>query len=124
MEFELPDELLMIKEQLRRFVDKEVIPIERDAYDGPSLRPEVKKGLEAKTKEMGFWHIGTPVEYGGLGLSLLARTVIWEEMGRTIAFPARKALIFGPEVSPLLFHLNDDQKKNYLFPVIAGEKQT
>jgi acyl-CoA dehydrogenase len=124
MDFELPTELRMVKEQLRRFVDKEVIPIEREAYDGPSLRPEIKKHLEAKTKEMGFWHIGTPVEYGGLGLGLLARTVIWEEMGRSIAFPARKALIFGPEVSPLLFHLGDEQKKKYLFPVIAGEKQT
>ncbi len=124
MDFELPTELRMIKEQLRRFVDKEVIPIEREAYDGPSLRPEIKKHLEAKAKEMGFWHIGTPVEYGGLGLGLLARTVIWEEMGRSIAFPARKALIFGPEVSPLLFHLKDEQKKKYLFPIIAGEKQT
>jgi len=124
MDFELSPELQMIKEQLRRFVDKEVIPIEREAYDGPSLRPEIKKRLESKTKEMGFWHLGTPVEYGGLGLSLLARTIIWEEMGRTIAFPARKAQIFGPEVSPLLFHLNDEQKQKYLFPVISGEKQT
>ena len=124
MDFELSSELQIIKEQIRRFVDKEVIPIEREAYDGPSLRPEVKKRLEAITKSMGFWHLGTPVEYGGLGLSLLERVVIWEEMGRTIAFPARKAQIFGPEVSPLLFRLNDEQKKDYLFPVIAGEKQT
>lgn len=124
MDFELSPELQMIQEQLRRFVDKEIIPIEREAYDGPSMRPEIKKRLEAKTKEMGFWHIGTPSEYGGLGLGLLARTVIWEEMGRTIAFPARKAQIFGPEVSPLLFHLSDEQKKKYLFPVISGEKQT
>ncbi|HEX4409121.1 MAG TPA: acyl-CoA dehydrogenase family protein [Xanthobacteraceae bacterium] len=124
MDFELAPELQMIKEQLRRFVDKEIIPIEREAYDGPSLRPDVKKRLEAKTKEMGFWHLGTPVEYGGMGLSLLARTIVWEEMGRTIAFPARKAQIFGPEVSPLLFHLNEEQKQKYLLPVISGEKQT
>jgi acyl-CoA dehydrogenase len=124
MDFELPAELRMIKEQLRRFVDKEVIPIEREAYDGPSLRPEIKKRLEAKTKEMGFWNVGTPTEYGGQGLGLLARTIIWEEMGRTIAFPARKAQIFGPEVSPLLFHLDDTQKEKYLLPVISGEKQT
>ena len=45
MDFELSPELQMIKEQLRRFVDKEVIPIEREAYDGPSLRPEMPAAI-------------------------------------------------------------------------------
>ena len=123
MDFELPSDLQMLQQQLRRFVDREIIPIERAAYDGPSLKPDVKAHLEAKTKELGLWHLGTPTEYGGLGLGLLARVVVWEQMGRTIALPARKAQIFGPEVSPLLFHLNEEQKKNYLIPVVAGEKQ-
>jgi acyl-CoA dehydrogenase len=30
--------------------------------------------------------------------------------------------VFGPEISPILFHLNEEQKKDYLYPVIAGEK--
>ena len=123
MDFELPTELQMLQQQLRRFVDKEIIPIERQAYEGPSLKPEVKARLEAMTKELGLWHLGTPTEYGGLGLGLLARVVIWEQMGRTIAMPARKAQIFGPEVSPLLFHLNEEQKKKYLVPVVAGKRQ-
>jgi acyl-CoA dehydrogenase len=122
MDFELPHELRLLKEQLRHFVDTEIIPTERDAYDGPSLKPEVKKRLEATAKEMGLWLIDTPPEYGGLGLSLLARVIIWEEMGRTIAFPSRKAHVFGPEISPILFLLNERQKRDYLFPVIAGEK--
>lgn len=123
MDFEIPQDLRLMKEQLRRFVDKEIIPIERDAYEGPNLKSEVRARLEAMAKEMGYWHISTPIEYGGLGLGLLARVVIWEEMGRTIALPARKAQIFGPEVSPILYHLNEEQKKEYLYPVIAGEKE-
>lgn len=123
MDFELPEELQMIQKQLRRFVDNEVIPIEREIYDGPSIRPEMRARLEAKTKAMGYWNLDTPVEYGGLGLGLLARTVIWEEMGRSIAFPSRKALIFGAEISPVLLHLNEEQKKKYLFPLISGEKK-
>jgi acyl-CoA dehydrogenase len=122
MDFELPEELKLMKEQLRRFVDNEVIPIEREAYDGPNLKPEVRDRLQAKTKQMGYWNISTPVEYGGLGLGLMARVVIWEELGRSIALPARKTSIFGPEVSPILYHLNDEQKKEYLYPVISGEK--
>ena len=122
MDFELPDELKILKEQLRHFVDTEIIPTERDAYSGPSLKPEVKARLQKTAKEMGLWLIDTPPEYGGLGLSLLARVVIWEEMGRTIAFPARKAHVFGPEISPILWHLNERQREEYLYPVIRGEK--
>lgn len=122
MDFELPEDLRMMKEQLRRFVDNEIIPIEREAYAGPDLKPHVRAQLESKMREMGFWLINTPTEYGGLGMGLLARVICWEELGRTIALPARKTQIFGPEPSPILFQLNESQKKKYLLPVIAGEK--
>lgn len=123
MDFELPEELKLIKQQLRRLVDSEIIPIEREAYEGPDLKPDVRSRLEMKAKEMGFWQISTPEEYGGMGLGLLARAVIWEEMGRTIALPTRKPQIFGPEANPILYQLNDEQKKNYLFPVLEGTKR-
>src|SRR3989337_2828001 len=96
MDFELPEELKMLQEQLRRFVDKEIIPIERDAYEGPDMKPEVRARLSEMTKKMGLWHYGTPVEYGGQGLGMLARVVVWEQMGRTIACPPRRAPNFGP----------------------------
>jgi acyl-CoA dehydrogenase len=122
MDFDLPEDLRMMKEQLRRFVDNEIIPIEREAYAGPDLKPHVRAQLESKMREMGFWLINTPTEYGGLGMGLLARVICWEELGRTIALPARKTQIFGPEPSPILFQLNESQKKKYLLPVISGEK--
>src|SRR3990170_2048311 len=123
MDFELPEELRMLQAQLRRFVDKEVIPIERDAYEGPDMKPEVRARLSEMTKKMGLWHYGTPVEYGGQGLGMLARVVVWEQMGRTIALPTRRTQIFGPEPSYTLFLLDERQKQEYLLPVIRGEKK-
>ena len=79
-----PDEE-MFRDSIRRFVDKEVIPIEREAYEGPDMKPEVRARLSEMTKKMGLWHYGTPVEYGGQGLGMLARVVVWEQMRRTIA---------------------------------------
>lgn len=122
MDFELPEELRLMKDQLRRFVDREIIPIERDAYEGPDLKADIRAKLESKAKEMGYWNVATPIEYGGLGLGLTARVIIWEEMGRSIALPSRKKSIFGADVSPLLYHLSDKMKQEYLYPIIAGKK--
>ena len=123
MDFELPEELRILKETMRRFVDREIIPIEREAYDGYELKPDVRADLETKAKDLGLALFDVPEEYGGLGMGLLARCVVWEEMGRTIAIPTRGASIFGPSVSPILYHLNEEQKQKHLYPVIAGEKQ-
>lgn len=122
MDFELPEEMKMLQDSLRRFVDKELIPIERTAQQGSDMRPELRRQLSAKTNKMGMWHFATPVEYGGQGLGMLARVVVWEQTGRTIAFPTRKWQVFGPEPSPTLFQLDDRQKRDYLLPVINGEK--
>ncbi len=43
MDHELPEELRMMKQTLRRFIDNEVIPIEREAYDGPEMVPEIRE---------------------------------------------------------------------------------
>jgi len=122
MNFELPDELRMLQTQLRRFVDKEIIPIERDACSGSDMKREVRGRLSEMTREMGLWHFATPCEYGGQGLGMLARAVVWEQMGRTIALPTRKWQIFGPEVSPTLYELDEHQRQHYLWPVVRGEK--
>ncbi len=122
MDYELPEELRMLKETIRRFVDREIIPIERQAYEGHNLKPDVRAMLEEKAKEIGMWMYDIPEEYGGQGMGLLAKCVVWEEMGRTIAIPTRGGHIFGPVVSPILYYLNEEQKKKYLLPVIRGER--
>jgi len=124
MDTQLPEDLRMMKETLRRFIDNEVIPIEREAYDGPEMVPEIREKLQARAKELGFWLLDVPEEYGGMGFGMLARVLVWEETGRTIAFPRRKPWIFGYDVSPILQEfLRDDQKDDYLWPVIRGEKK-
>jgi len=102
MDFELPEELRMMQDTLRRFIDNEVIPIERDAYEGHEMKPEARAKLTKRAQELGFWQIEVPEEYGGMGLGALARIVLWEQTGRTIAFPRRKQSIFGRDVSPIL----------------------
>ncbi len=124
MDFELPEDIRILKDTVRRFVDRELIPIEMAAMDGPDLKPDIRKALEAKTRELGLWLLEVPKELGGQDLSLLAMAAVTEELARTVALPARGPGIFGPEVRSILLSLSDQQKRKYLDPVLRGEKST
>jgi acyl-CoA dehydrogenase len=124
MDFELPQEIKLLKETMRRFVDRELIPVEMHAMEGPDLKPEIRRDLEAKSRELGLWLLEVPTDLGGQDLSLLGMTVITEELARTVALPARGPGIFGPEVRSILLSLSSEQKARYLDPVLRGEKST
>ncbi|WP_293802040.1 acyl-CoA dehydrogenase [uncultured Bosea sp.] len=124
MDFALPEELRQLQEMVRRFVDRELIPIEMEAMDGPDLKPEIRLHLEARARELGLWLLDVPEEHGGMGLGLLGMTVVWQELARTIALPPRGPGIFGPEVRAVLFRLDAAQRARYLDPVLRGEKRT
>src|SRR5213078_1753369 len=123
MDFELPEELRILKATLRRFVDNELIPIERQSTDGEQIKPEYLKRFEGRARELGIWQLDVPTEYGGGGMSVLARTVVWEELSRTIAIPARGDGITGPSARGILYPLQGEMKEKYLLPVLRGEKK-
>ena len=120
MNFELPAELRLLKEQVRRFVDAEMIPVEMRSRIGDGMDPAIRASLEEKARALGLSGYDVPVEYGGQGLGLLAKAVVWSELGRTIALPPRGVEIFGPVISPLLYLMNDEQKARYLEPTLRG----
>src|SRR5215470_14472157 len=123
MDFELPEELRLLKATLRRFVDSELIPIERKSTDGEQIKPEYLKRFEGRAKELGIWQLDVPTEYGGGGMSVLARVVVWEELSRTVAIPARGDGITGPSARGTLYSLEGEMKEKYLLPLLRGEKK-
>src|SRR3981081_2045650 len=123
MDFELPEELRLFKDSLRRFVNTELIPVERDTLDGEDIKPHYRERFIAGAKSLGSWMMEVPEEYGGPGLSLLARSIVTEELSRTIAVPARGEGITGPTVRGILYTLGGEMKEKYLLPVLRGEKR-
>ena len=121
LNFDLPEEIRMLRDAVRKFVDRELIPIERTARINNKLKPEVRADLVAKASALGLAGYDVPREYGGLGMGLVAKVTVWAELGRSIALPSRGGDIFGSHVSPILYHLNDAQKAKYLLPTIRGE---
>lgn len=123
MDFELPEEIRLLRETVRRFVDEELIPVEMESMEGPDLKPGYKEKLEAKARELGLWKLDTPAEFGGQGLSLLALAAVWEEVSRSIALPNRGDGVFGPSPRPILLRLPEHMKARYLYPILEGKKR-
>src|SRR3954451_1684300 len=125
MDFELPEELRMFKESLRRFVNNELIPVERDTVtaEGEEVKPEYLGKFRKRAKDLGIWMMEVQEVFGGAGLSLVQRTLVTEELSRTIALPARGEGITGPSVRHILYQLTGDLKEKYLMPVLRGEKK-
>src|SRR4030095_14352556 len=65
MDFNLPEELQMLKDTVRKFVDRELIPNEMHTIENMELKPDIRERLEKKTKDMGLWMFDVPGEYGG-----------------------------------------------------------
>ncbi len=123
MEFRLPEELQMLQESLRRYVDNEMIPYERETLENGELKPEWRARFQDGMKKLGLWMMDVPEEFGGGGLSLLGKSVVWQELGRTIALPARDDGITGPTVRHILFQLKGEMREKYLMPTLRGEKK-
>lgn len=81
--WELPEELRMLRDTIRRFMQEEVKPVEdtleHDAYE-PA--PAQLAALQKKAKALGLWLFETPAENGGAGLSLLGQCVAAEETAK------------------------------------------
>src|SRR5438445_12030977 len=119
MDFNLPEELQLLKETVRKFVDKELIPIERECRpEGEDMPERFLKPLQEKAKAIGLSLLDVPQDYGGAGLGLLSRCVITDEVARRGALPLRYATVLRPAGTPLPFHCCDQRNHRGLQPVV------
>jgi alkylation response protein AidB-like acyl-CoA dehydrogenase len=124
MDFTLSTEEKEVRDWVRTFVRKEVIPLEpevlrRERAGQPGLTRDELRDLQLKAKDAGFWGVQTPVEYGGMGLSAIMTALLQAELGRTFV-----PFDFGGNADNILYFGNDEQKQRYLLPTIAGERKS
>jgi alkylation response protein AidB-like acyl-CoA dehydrogenase len=122
MDLSLTDEQRGIRDWVRTFVSREILPLEptvleRERRNERGLRLEELRALQDKAADAGFFGIQTPEEYGGVGLDAVTSALIEIELGRSFV-PFR----FGGEADNILFEADDAQQAAYLLPTIAGEK--
>ncbi|MCY0887147.1 MAG: acyl-CoA dehydrogenase family protein [Alicyclobacillaceae bacterium] len=124
MDFALNDEQKMVQRTVRDFIKRELVPLEsqvlrNERENRPGITREEVHALQNKAKEFGFWGINTPEEYGGADLGPVMTALIQMELGRTFV-----PFNFGGSADNILYFCNEEQKKRYLLPVIAGERRS
>ena len=88
--FRLSDELILLRDQIRRFMREEVKPIEDTLpHDAIGCGSDDRIRLRAMAEEMGLTRLTVPEEYGGNPVSSMARVVIAEEPAWGICTGAR-----------------------------------
>ena len=122
VDFVLSTEEKEVRDWVRTFVRREVTPLEpevlrRERTGAPGLTDDELRELQLKAKQAGFFGVQTPAEYGGMGLSAVLTALVEAELGRTFV-PFR----FGGYADNILYRCDDEQKRRYLLPTIAGER--
>lgn len=136
MDFSLSPEHLMLKQVAERFTTKELVPLEpvllerelRMWTDECALLPDdARARLLQLTKEMGFWGIEVSEELGGQGLGMLPKTLVVEEMSKSLVAFSPHGFTLPPD-APNLYYLNEcgtaAQRERYLAPYCRAETES
>ena len=124
MDFDVSEEMTTILEMARSFVDAEVVPLEGEMLHGDAAALE--RGVERaqrKVREMGLWAPNHPVEFGGLGLSMVDHGLLSEVLGRS----PLGHVVFGVQapdagnIEILHAHATVEQRERFLRPLVEGK---
>ena len=124
MDLNLTDEEREIREWVRTFVTKELMPLEsqvleRERSGEPGIAAEEVAALQDKARRSGFFGVQTPQEYGGMGLGAVMHALIEAELGRTFV-PFK----LGGDADNILFEADELQRETYLRPTIEGTRKS
>ena len=121
----LPPELDDLARRVRAFVEREIVPLERDpaAYDAhENIALPLLEELRRKVKAEGLWVPQLPKPFGGLGLNTAAMAVLYEEMGRSIFGPVSFNCAAPDDGNMMLLAkvARPDQQELWLRPIAEG----
>ncbi|HJY79583.1 MAG TPA: acyl-CoA dehydrogenase family protein, partial [Candidatus Binatia bacterium] len=110
----------MFREQVRNFVNKEIIP-HIDQWEQESLFP---KSLYRRMGELGFLGIRYPEKYGGSDGDIWMTVAFCEEMCRCRAMGLPMSVLVHTDMSSthIARYGTEEQRQQYLVPMIKGEK--
>lgn len=118
MDFSIPDHVEALREEVRRFAEKEIRPHVMEWDEAKTFPMAVMKQLG----EMGMMGVIFPEAYGGAGMGYLEYAVVVEELSRVdgsvgIAIAAHNSLC----ANHIYAMGSEAQKQKYLVPLASGK---
>jgi alkylation response protein AidB-like acyl-CoA dehydrogenase len=119
MDFELTEENIMFREAIRKFAEKEIVPL-IDECEETNIFP---RELFKKAAAQRFLCPRYPVELGGGGGDKITECIMVEELNRVNAGIASSLMAqSGLATQPIYNYGSEEQRQNFLIPAIHGDK--
>ncbi|CAM3501539.1 acyl-CoA dehydrogenase family protein [Polaromonas hydrogenivorans] len=123
MNFQISNEICELRDRTRQFIAEQVIPLEDDARQsshGPS--EALRQDLVERARAAGLLTPHASIEMGGLGLSHVAKALVFEEAGYSWLGPTAMNIHAPDEGNIHLMELaaNAEQKERWLRPQVQG----
>ncbi|MBU1273870.1 MAG: acyl-CoA dehydrogenase family protein [Proteobacteria bacterium] len=118
MDFEIPENLRLMTDTVRRFVKKDLEPISQQVEDEDRIPEEVVQTM----RELGLFGLSIPEEYDGLGIGTLGECLVYEELSAVNAcFRTRIGTNNGIGSQGIVIDGTTEQKEKYLPKLASGE---
>ena len=115
----ITDEMLQMKTMIRNFVENEVEPYAQQIED----EDKIPEHLIEEAKELGLFGMSIPEEHGGIGLNMVGKALVLEQLGRTHnGYVSLISAHTGIGSTGLVKLASEELKKKYLPDMAAGNK--
>jgi acyl-CoA dehydrogenase len=126
MDLSIDSSTCALRDRVRNFVDKTLLPLEADpkSYDShENIDEQLLFELRARAREDGLWALQMPRERGGGGLSIVQMAICYEEMNRSIFGPVVFNSAAPDDGNMILLNkvATPAQKDRWLQPIIDGK---
>lgn len=118
MDFQLPEEIEFLRKNVHKFVKEIVDPRAMEIEEND----EIPADIVNQSKEMGLFGLSIPEEYGGLGLDMVGKCAIYEELGKTHnGYTTLIGAHTGIGTVGIVELGTEEQKQKYLPKMATGE---
>jgi acyl-CoA dehydrogenase len=119
MNFEFDEDILNLKKNVRDFIQTEVEAVAMQIEEDNQIPEKIIQ----LSREMGLFGLSIPEQYGGLGIGMVGKCALYEEIGQTHnGYTTLIGAHTGIGTVGIVEMGNEEQKKKYLPAMASGEK--